>query len=109
MKESRGHSGFTGGILGAIVFIVGILLLSYTFKLASDLFTTNPASYFNTPEKTPIDANKLSGTVLGLVFRLIMLLVMAIIGGMIANRGIRMFSDSRGTVAPANKQENKEA
>lgn len=87
--------------MGALVFLGGVALLVFTFKLASEMFLTDPATYFKSPAKTPIDVNVLQGSILGLVFRLILLLVMAIIGGMIANRGIRMYSDSRGSREPA--------
>ena len=96
VTEQRGHSGIAGGIFGLIVFIAGGLLLAFTFKLAIELFGKDPNELFGLQSGKPLDLNKAGATLAATVVRVLLLLIMAIVGGMIANRGIRLYADSRG-------------
>lgn len=96
-SQPTGHSGTAGGIVGLLIFLAGVALLVWTFKLAADMFMVDPTTLFKTPEKTPLDVGRLQDILVGVIFRIILLLVMAIVGGMVANRGIRLYSDSRGS------------
>ena len=83
-----------GILLGILVFLGGIALLALTFKLAIDMFTTDPARLFDLQGKT-LDLSKAVATLMGVVVKVLLLLVMAIVGGLIANRGIHLYADSR--------------
>lgn len=100
MAEQRGHSGIAGGVFGIIVFLAGVAMLLFTFKLASDLFTQDPNQLLGLTKDEPLDLNNAGASFAGVVFKVLFLLVMAIVGGMIANRGIRLYADSRGAKAP---------
>lgn len=100
MAEPRGHSGIAGGIFGIVVFLCGVAMLVFTFKLASDLFTQDPNQLMGLTKDKPLDLNNAGSLLAGVVFKVLFLLVMAIVGGMIANRGIRLYGDSRGGKAP---------
>lgn len=68
-------------------------MLCWTFKLASDLFMAAP-TLPSTPGK-PIDTGVLLSKLVELMLRIALLFTMAIVGGMIANRGIRLYAGSR--------------
>lgn len=84
----------TGMLLGILVFLAGIGLLFLTFRLAIDMFGTDPSKLFNLEGKT-LDLSKAVATLMGVVVKVLLLLVMAIVGGVIANRGIHLYADSR--------------
>ncbi len=84
----------TGILLGILVFLGGIALLALTFKLAIDMFTTDPNKLFGLEAKT-LDLSKAVATLMAVVVKVLLLLVMAIVGGLIANRGIHLYADSR--------------
>lgn len=105
MSEPRGHSGTAGGFLGVIVFLAGVAILVFTFGLARDLFTQDPNQVLGLTKDKPLDLNNAGATLVGVLLKVLLLLVMALVGGMIANRGIRLYADSRGTKeAPAKRE-----
>jgi hypothetical protein len=88
------RASVSGRVFGLIVFLVGVALLIWTFKLAFDLFSQDPSTFFRPPAGKPIDVNQAGANLMGLIVRILILCVMAVFGGMIANRGIRLYSDS---------------
>ena len=88
------RGSIAGSVLGALVFLGGIGLLALTFDLCWQMFHTPPATLFNTQGK-PLDVNQAAMTLMNVIVRILLLLVMAIVGGVVANRGIHMYADSR--------------
>jgi hypothetical protein len=95
VEEKRAPSSGTGATFGIVVFLAGIGLLLYTFKLAYDKFNTPPESALHIDPKKPLDIAVAGTSFMNLVIQVLLLIVMAIIGAIIANRGIKMYSDSR--------------
>jgi hypothetical protein len=94
-----------GAAMGFLTFLGGIGLLAYTFKLAFDLFSVSPEKALNIQGPNGIDLAK-SGQSFGwIVVKVVLLLVMAAVGSMIANRGIKLYVSSR--VLPAIPKESE--
>jgi len=96
-----------GILLGILVFLIGIALLAFTFKLAIDMFSTDPQRLFDTGGKT-LDLSKAVATLMAVVVKVALLLVMAIVGGLIANRGIHLYADSRHSKTVMIKEKSSE-
>jgi hypothetical protein len=91
VSDGEGRDLF-GSALGALVFLLGVGLLGFTFYLAADLFSTPPRELIdkNTSDVTQI------GIDFGHVFlRIGLLLVMSIVGSVISGKGVRMYLASR--------------
>lgn len=94
-QSNRPHTHWTGAVAGIVVFIVGIVLLLLTFKLAYDQFAVPPENALHIEPGKPLDVTTAVQSFAGLVIRVLLLFVMAIIGAITANRGIKMYTDSR--------------
>ena len=94
VEESRTPSRWTGASFGVVVFLLGIGLLAITFKLAFDQFAVPPENALKLAPEKPITQEAIS-VFAGLIFRVLLLLVMSIVGAIVANRGIKMYTDSR--------------
>ncbi len=95
MSEEPKSSGTVGSLFGILVFLIGIGLIVLTFKLALELFNIDPKTALNLGTGGAVDLGKIAPTLFGIIVKVLMLCVMAMIGGMIANRGIRLYVDSR--------------
>ena len=95
VEEKKTPSAWTGATFGILVFLGGIVLLIITFKLAFDQFSIPPEHALNIPVGKPLDIAQVVQSFAGLIFRVLLLLVMAIVGAIIATRGIKMYTDSR--------------
>lgn len=91
----RPRPPYAGTVLGIVTFLAGIGVLVFTFKLAFDLFGVEPASLFDLKPGAALDLNKAGATMMGVVVKVLLLLVMALVGGVVASRGIRLYADSR--------------
>lgn len=87
----------TGMVVGVITFLVGVGLLLLTFKLAYDLFTVPPSQILaqSGPKGDAIDLGKSGNNLVTLIIRVLLLIVMGLVGSLIANRGVSMFTHSR--------------
>jgi hypothetical protein len=95
VEESRAPSKWTGATFGILVFLIGIALLGLTFSLAFQMFAVPPERALNIAPGKPLDIAQVVQSFAGLIIRVLLLLVMAVIGAIIANRGIKMYTDSR--------------
>jgi hypothetical protein len=89
------HRDFFGGFLGVVVFLGGVALLVFTFKLAYELFMVPPDTALGMKPGKPLDVGKAGDSAALLVLRIILLLIMAFVGSQVANRGISLYADSR--------------
>lgn len=104
MSDRNNPSGLAGGLFGIVIFLIGVALLGLSFKLAYNLFMVDPATRFQIGgPNQPLDFGKAVPTLLGLLVQVLLLLVMSIVGGMIANRGIRLYADAKGKVVRPEK------
>lgn len=92
-KKQLDRSG-TGMVLGVLVFLGGVALLLVTFKLAYDMFTTPPVESLQIGTKA-IEFEKVIPNLIGIVVKVLLLIVMGLMGSLIANRGVTLFTGSR--------------
>jgi hypothetical protein len=88
----------TGSLLGLMVFLGGVALLLLTFRMAYDLFTSPPTAVLGLRPDKPVDLGSAGSNLVQALFRVIALIIMALVGSLVANRGIQLYSDSRGHI-----------
>jgi hypothetical protein len=81
--------------VGFLTFFVGVGLLLLTFKLAYDMFSVRPEVAMGTQAGTGIDVARAGESLASVLVRFGLLLIMAIVGSMIANRGIKLYVSAR--------------
>ncbi len=84
----------TGSVLGLFVFLGGVGLLGLTFKIAYAMFDVPQAQALGLVKGQEIDAAATGGSLLRIVIQLGVLVVMAIVGSMVANKGIGLYGGS---------------
>ncbi|RYG22814.1 hypothetical protein EON82_15975 [bacterium] len=84
----------TGSIVGLQVFFAGVGLLGLTFKLAYDQFNVPHAEALHLVKDQAFDARVTGGGLADVLIRLGVLFVMAVVGSMVANKGIGLYSGS---------------
>lgn len=77
------------------VFLGGIALLGLTFWLAYRMFTTPAQTTLGIQTNKPVDLGLAASALIGSLFRVIVLLLMAFVSSSIANRGIHLYTQSR--------------
>lgn len=88
-------SGTAGAVFGLITFLGGIVLLLLTFKLAFEMFAMPPSKSLGIEANQPVDLAKAGNSLAEVFLRFVALLIMSVVGSVIANRGIKLYSDSR--------------
>ena len=83
---------FWGGFFGIVVFLVGIGLIAFTFQQALGIFSAPPQVSLEIKENQPINVNRVAEPFGKLIMQILLMVVMAWIGSVIANRGIKMYS-----------------
>ena len=98
MNDNASHprSDWFGGFIGILTFLAGIALLFLTFKLAFDLFSVRPEDALGVDRRNPVDLARTGESFVQVVGRVLFLLVMSAVASVIANRGIRLYAESRG-------------
>jgi hypothetical protein len=84
-----------GSFFGIVIFAAGIGLLALTFKLAYDLFSRPPDKALGLSAKKTLDLAAAGDSAASLILRVLLLLVMAAVGSLIANRGISLYAGAR--------------
>jgi hypothetical protein len=92
VKSERSGAGMT---LGIITFLVGVALLLATFKMAYDMFSVPPGQVIATGQNNSVDLGRSGDNLVNVVMRVLLLIVMGLMGSLIANRGVSMFTSSR--------------
>jgi hypothetical protein len=105
----RSERDVFGSILGILVFLGGVALLVLTFRLAFDMYGVPPERALGLREGEAIDLGMAGQTAAALVSRLLLLLVMAVVGSVIANRGIKLYTESRALPEPRPKDPEAKA
>jgi hypothetical protein len=94
-KARKQRGSVSGAVLGILVFLVGVALLLFTFKLAYEMFMVAPQDALGIKPKQPLDLGQAGQSFVGLLVKVLLLAVMGLMGSLIANRGVSMFSGSR--------------
>lgn len=84
----------TGSLVGLAVFLAGVGLLGITFKFAFDMFGVPQGKALGLTKGQAIDLGATGGSFAEIVIHLGVLLVMAIVGSLVANKGIGLYSGS---------------
>lgn len=105
MRRDRGSIG--GSLLGILVFLGGVALLLFTFKLAYDMFVVPPQDALGIKPKQPLDLGQAGSSFVGLIVKVLLLAVMGLMGSLIANRGVTLFTGS-GARRPVKQEPVKE-
>lgn len=78
------------------MFLGGIALLLVTFNLAYGMFSVPQAQALGLDKSKAVDLAVAGESFAGLVIKVLLLLVMGLVGSMTANRGIKLYVESRG-------------
>lgn len=76
--------------LGLVTFLAGLAVLGFVFSLALSLFNTPPEAMLKLRSEEPLDVNLLTQQGFSFLTRVILLFVMATVGSLIANRGVKL-------------------
>ena len=86
------HTDWFGVVLGAIIFLLGIGLLIWTFIQAADMFAIPSSVALGSQNRDITQIGMSFGNVL---LRIGLLLVMSIVGSIVSGKGIRMYLAAR--------------
>ena len=89
------HRDVFGTLFGLLVFCGGVALLLVTFRLAYNLFMVPPEVAIGIQKGNTLDLAKAGDSAAVLVLRIVLLLIMAFVGSLVANRGISLYGDAR--------------
>lgn len=78
-------------LLGVAAFLVGVGLIVFTFQQAWAMFQVPPLEALDLKKGEPIDPASAGGRLAWVIVRILLLVVMAAVGSMIAKWGIRMY------------------
>jgi hypothetical protein len=92
-----------GTLLGLLVFAGGVMLLLVCFSLAYGLFQTPPERVLGIEDTKSIDLPSAGSSLVGVLIRILLLVVMAVVGSLLANRGIAMYAAARAQQAEAQR------
>lgn len=98
--NERPRSDWLGALIGFITFAGGVALLVFTFKLAFEMFSVPPSEAVGLSKNNAVDLAKAGESLASIATRILLLLVMAGVGSMIANRGIKLYVSARALTAP---------
>jgi formate hydrogenlyase subunit 3/multisubunit Na+/H+ antiporter MnhD subunit len=94
-RSRREGRDWLGSLAGLVVFLGGVALLVKVFQIAYDLYTTPPRVSMEMKPGQPLDVAFAADRFTGLVVKVIVLILMAGLASVIANRGIIMYTRSR--------------
>lgn len=92
MRTERSGVGMT---LGVATFLVGVALLLVTFKFAYNIFSVPPNDVIVTAKDQAVDLGRSANKLMGILLQVLALMLMGLMGSLIANRGISLFTSSR--------------
>ena len=95
-KAERPRRDVPGSLLGILTFLGGVALLLLTFRLAYDLFTVPPQDALGLRGAKELNPAVAGNSLSAILIRILLLFVMGFVGSMVANRGISLYTASRG-------------
>lgn len=91
-ERERGHRDWIGSTLGLLVFLGGVALLLLTFRLAYEMFQTPPTVALELQGGKTVDLGRASDKASAILVRVVVLVLMAFTGSLVANRGILLYA-----------------
>lgn len=91
---------YLSALIGLVVFMLGVGLILFAFKLAFDLFQVSPGVAVGVTGSKEVNLNTTIASVIQIIVQIILLVLMAVFGSMVANRGIRLYSSGSSLDAP---------
>lgn len=91
----RRHRDWLGRIVALLITLLGVGLMVACFYLAYQQLTTPPRALMNNPQTNQPDLTSIATGVWTSIRAILLLLVMVIAGGMIANRGVGLYLNVR--------------
>lgn len=87
-----------GRVMGIIVFLGGVGLLVFVFILAYDFFTADSIVIPTAPPngEAPSAATVIGQSAVQMIIKIALLVVMALVGSMLANKGVNLYFASAG-------------
>jgi len=79
-------------------------LLLLTFRLAYDMFEVPPRDALNIGQEKVLNPASVGNSLTVIIVRIVLLLIMGVVGSLIANRGVSLFTHSRGIHIPKEKK-----
>lgn len=95
-SHPHAHRDFVGSAIGIAVFLGGIGLLVFVFRLAFDMFSVPTSTSLDLHKGKPLDLTAAGTSLTAIILRIFLLLIMGLVGSWIANRGITLYTHSRG-------------
>lgn len=92
---ARERRDYVSTLVGLAVFLGGVALILWAFQMAWQLFNVPPNQALEIGAEKEINLNRTLSAAAGLIVRILLLVVMAGFGSMIANRGIRLYAASQ--------------
>ena len=105
-SSAHGKREPVGSVLGLLTFLGGIGLLLLTFRLAYEMFEIPPSDALNIGQAKVLNPATVGNSLTVIIVRILLLLIMGVVGSLIANRGITLFTHSRGIHVPKEKKED---
>lgn len=93
-KPERSGAGMA---LGIVTFLVGVGLILLTFRWAYDLFSVPAGMRVIAMKDEAVDLGRSGDNLVRVLLQVLLLVVMGLMGSLIANRGVSMFTHSRTT------------
>lgn len=109
MDSELRRPDWLGGVVGILTFLVGVGLLLVTFQQAYGMFSVEPAQALGIRPGDKVDIGRTGENFVGIVGRVLFLLVMSAVGSVIANRGVKLYAESRVAHTPPPAKGAKEA
>jgi hypothetical protein len=88
-----------------LTFLGGVGLIVATFALAQGMFSVSPQDALQIKEGQVLDINRVLMAGMGILARVLLLIVMAGIGSIVASRGIKLYVLSGSPPVPPVKEE----
>lgn len=95
-RRRRARRDLAGSIVGMLVFLGGVALLLLVFRMAYAMFETPPTVALRLQNGKAVDLASASDRLTAIVVRVVLLVLMALTGSLVANRGIHLYARSVG-------------
>jgi len=107
-RTGKSRGSISASLLGILIFLVGVAMLVFTFKLAYDMFMVPPQQALGIKPKEPLDLGLAGQSFVREILKVLFLIVMGLMGSLIANRGVSLFTGSRAHPQPKTKSTGPE-
>ena len=93
--------------LGLVTFLGGVALIVTAFIFAREMFAVSAQDAIGVTEGETINVNATVAAAFGVLLKVLLLIVMAGIGSILANRGIRLYAQGNPGLLPTKPEAEK--